>query len=117
MASEEEEVARLCQSELIPLVEAMMSPLTLKQQRFQAYEKLEHFKQTSPLLVQCGLTLATKHSEAAIRHFGLKVLEDVIKLRWNEMSLEQKVFIKDNAMKLIDSNTDGLHLIKDAISR
>lgn len=29
-----------------------------------------------------------------VRHFGLKILEDIVKARWNEMSGEEKLFIK-----------------------
>ena len=40
-----------------------------------------------------------------IRHFGLKILEDVVKARWNSMVPEEKVFIKDSLMKLMASGT------------
>jgi exportin-5 len=48
-------------------------------------------------------------------------MEDVIKLRWNDMSLEQKVFVKENVMRMVETvgegNLGNLHLIKDGISR
>ena len=56
-----------------------------------------------------------------VRHFGLKILEDVVKARWNSMVPEEKVFIKENLMKLMESGTGHItaeHLyIKDAVAR
>ena len=40
-----------------------------------------------------------------IRHFGLKILEDVVKARWHSMVPEEKVFIKESLMKLMASGT------------
>ena len=40
-----------------------------------------------------------------IRHFGLKILEDVVKARWHSMVPEEKVFIKESLMKLMSSGT------------
>ena len=118
------EVKNLCQHQLVPAVQAMMSPITPQPQRLEAFQKLEQFKRESPVSVQCGLALAGPPPEGAwpvdpsLRHFGLKVLEDVIKLRWNEMSLEQKVFVKDNVMRLVESVESACpHMIKDGISR
>ena len=60
-------------------------------------------------------------SAGIVRHFGLKLVEDIIKLRWNDMSGEEKVFVKNNAMKLMEEGasdilTEDLH-IKDVIAR
>ena len=56
-----------------------------------------------------------------VRHFGLKILEDVVKARWNSMAAEEKVFIKESLMKLMSSGTGHItveHLfIKDALAR
>ena len=47
---------------------------------------VEDFKLKSPLAVNCGLLLARGQikDDHMIRHFGLKILEDVIKLRWSD---------------------------------
>ena len=45
------------------------------------------------------------NSSPMVRHFGLKILEDVVKARWHNMVPEEKVFIKENLMKLMASGT------------
>ena len=49
-----------------------------------------------------------------------RLLEEIIKLRWNDMTPEEKVFVKDNAMRLmriqVDILSEARH-VKDAISR
>lgn len=39
----------------------------------------EEFKESSTLCVPCGLQLADKAQPAVVRHFGLQILEHVIK--------------------------------------
>lgn len=39
----------------------------------------EEFKETSAFCVPCGLQLADKAQPAVVRHFGLQILEHVIK--------------------------------------
>ena len=39
----------------------------------------EEFKESSSLCVPCGLRLADKAQPAVVRHFGLQILEHVIK--------------------------------------
>ena len=66
---------------------------------------MEDFKENSPLGSQCGIYLVGNNTSPMVRHFGLKILEDVVKARWNIMVPEEKVFIKDNLMKLMESGT------------
>uniref|UniRef100_A0A8C1QDL9 Uncharacterized protein n=1 Tax=Cyprinus carpio TaxID=7962 RepID=A0A8C1QDL9_CYPCA len=37
------------------------------------------FKEKSPFCVECGLQLAEKSQTAVVRHFGLQILEHVVK--------------------------------------
>lgn len=118
--SSEEEVAAVC-GQLIAAVEVMMSPTAPREGRIEAFQKCEQFKQSSPIALQCGLALGQPTHNPMVRHFGLKILEDTIKLRWNEMAPEQKFFLKENVMKMIASGTNNLMSelthIKDGISR
>ncbi|KAM4041690.1 exportin-5 [Anomaloglossus baeobatrachus] len=61
----------------------------------------EGFKETCPVCVPCGLQLAEKSQPPLIRHFGLQVLEHVVKFRWNDMDREEKLVLKDSVMGLI----------------
>lgn len=102
-------------------VELTMNPQVPMDQRHRAFTQLEEFKENSPYGSQCGFYLVT-HSQAPVaRHFGLKLLEDVVKARWNSMVAEEKIFIKENLMKLMSSGTGHLtveHLfMKDALAR
>ena len=71
----------------------------------QAFNQLEEFKENSPYGSQCGFYLIGNNGNPMIRHFGLKILEDVVKARWHSMVPEEKVFIKDSLMKLMASGT------------
>ena len=107
MASQAE-VERIC-GELIRAVQAQMDPMSPPNMRIEAITHCENFKEQSPpaLGVQCGLFLSQRNpatssntsginpsSAGIVRHFGLKLVEDIIKLRWNDMSGEEKVFVK-----------------------
>ncbi|KAI4464063.1 exportin 1/5 [Holotrichia oblita] len=87
--------------------------------RHKAYTACESFKETSPLEVEAGLYLAagTQHSLVA-RHFGLQLMEHTVKYRWTQISQQEKIFIKENAMKLLSAGgiSDEPHM-KDALSR
>lgn len=39
----------------------------------------EEFKEKCPICVPCGLKLAEKTQTAIVRHFGLQILEHVVK--------------------------------------
>ncbi|KAL2740682.1 exportin-5 [Vespula squamosa] len=110
-------------AELARVVEVMMSPNIPQQQRIEVYNACERFKESSPLCAQCGLYLAQKspNRSPVVRHFGLQLMEHCIKYRWTQISQSEKIFIKENAMKLLQEGTEPLlqeeaH-IKDALSR
>ncbi|XP_015436514.1 PREDICTED: exportin-5 [Dufourea novaeangliae] len=110
-------------AELAQVVEVMMSPNVPQQQRLEVYNACERFKESSPLCAQCGLYLAQKspNRSSVVRHFGLQLMEHCIKYRWTQISQSEKIFIKENAMKLLQEGIEPLlqeeaH-IKDALSR
>ena len=110
-------------AELARIVEVMMSPNVPHQQRLEVYSACERFKESSPLCVQCGIYLAQRSSDrnSVVRHFGLQLMEHCVKYRWTQISQSEKIFIKENAMKLLQEGTEPLlqeetH-IKDALSR
>lgn len=110
-------------AELARGVELMMSPDVPHEQRLQVYDAYERFKETSPLCAQCGLYLAQKspNKSAIVRHFGLQLMEHCVKYRWTRISQSEKLFIKENAMKLLQEGTEPFlqeaNHIKDALSR
>jgi len=122
MASEAE-VEAMC-DQLVRAVEAMLDHTSSPQIRQDALKYCENFKEQSPpaLGVQCGLVLSQPRPEQpVIRHFGLRLMEEIIKLRWNDMTGPEKVFVKDNAMRLMaegsaDILAEARH-VKDAQSR
>lgn len=101
----------------------MLNPMSPQTVRMEAFTHCESFKEQSPpnLSMHCGLMLCSGKKPDVVRHFGLKLLEDTIKLRWNEMPPDQKLFMKENAMRLMESGTSDLiteaRHIKDALSR
>lgn len=118
MANEAEIVC----GQLANAVRAMMDPMTPSQTRLEAFNHCERFKETSdPALgIQCAILLSS-NPDQIVRHFGLKLLEDVIKLRWNDMTPEQKLYVKESAMGIMNTGIDNIvkhptH-IKDAIAR
>jgi exportin-5 len=110
-------------AELARVVEVMMSPNIPHQQRLEVYNACERFKESSPLCAQCGLFLAQKSPDRSsiVRHFGLQLMEHCIKYRWTQISQSEKIFIKENAMKLLQEGTEPQvqeeNHIKDALSR
>jgi exportin-5 len=87
------EVAQLS-AQLIRAVEISMSPTASSQERRNAYEACEQFKETSPMCAECGLYLAQLPNIAIVRHFGLQLMEHCVKYRWNKMTQAEKLFIK-----------------------
>ena len=86
--------------------------------------------------IQCGLVLSLPKYPDVVRHFGLKLLEETIKLKWNDMPTgfvllhflhfrrhflkstfcfikDQKVFIKENAMRLMESGV--VDIVSEAV--
>lgn len=77
----------------------------------------------SPLCSQTGLYMASGHQyNSTVKHFGLQLLEETVKYKWNSISQQEKIFIKENAMKLLNMGVGPaedlslLHL-KVALSR
>ncbi|XP_044747732.1 exportin-5 [Coccinella septempunctata] len=106
-------------SDLARAVELAMSAEASHSDRHQAYNACESFKENSPLCAAAGLYLAAgaEHSLTS-RHFGLQLMEHMVKYRWTQISQQEKIFIKENAMKLLSAGgvSDELHM-KDALSR
>lgn len=108
--------------QLAAAVELTMNPNASQIERHDAYTACEMFKEKSPLCVQCGLYLAQRSDYSHfVRHFGLQLMEHCIKYRWYNMTQAEKLFIKENAMKLVErgmdiSLEDKAHM-RDALSR
>lgn len=107
-------------AELVRAIEITMDPTVPHPQRLEAYNNCEAFKDKSPYCVQCGLYLAQqKQLSEHVQHFGLQLMEYCIKYRWYDLPQGEKIFIKENAMKLL---SDGMSLktpshMKDALCR
>ncbi|KAK9541525.1 hypothetical protein VZT92_001560 [Zoarces viviparus] len=115
-----EQVAAMCE-QLIKAVNVMMDAETAQLYRLEALKFCEEFKETSSFCVPCGLQLADKAQPAVVRHFGLQILEHVIKFRWNNMEQQEKVQLKECAMQLLSTGTHVIleeeSHIKDVLSR
>uniref|UniRef100_UPI0037E7BD73 exportin-5 n=1 Tax=Semicossyphus pulcher TaxID=241346 RepID=UPI0037E7BD73 len=115
-----DQVAAMCE-QLIKAVNAMMDAETSQIYRLEALKFCEEFKETSSFCVPCGLQLADKAQPAVVRHFGLQILEHVIKFRWNNMQQQEKVQLKECAMQLLSNGTHSIleevSHIKDVLSR
>uniref|UniRef100_A0A8D2J353 Exportin-5 n=1 Tax=Varanus komodoensis TaxID=61221 RepID=A0A8D2J353_VARKO len=113
-------VSTLCE-QLVKAVTVMMDPASTQRYRLEALKFCEEFKEKSPVCVPCGLKLAEKTQTAIVRHFGLQILEHVVKFRWNTMGRLEKVYLKNNVMGLISSGTQNIleeeSHIKDVLSR
>lgn len=108
--------------ELAKAVELIMHPSTTQQARMEAYMACERFKEESPLCAQVGLFLASGQYTQNVKHFGLQLMEYTIKFKWNCISQEEKIFIKEHAMKLLlmgvgPAEDRSLSHLKDALSR
>uniref|UniRef100_A0A8D0BQW5 Exportin-5 n=1 Tax=Salvator merianae TaxID=96440 RepID=A0A8D0BQW5_SALMN len=97
-------VNSLCE-QLVKAVTVMMDPASTQRYRLEALKFCEEFKEKSPVCVPCGLKLAEITQTAIVRHFGLQILEHVVKFRWNNMSRPEKVYLKNNVMGLISNET------------
>lgn len=110
---------------LANLIQATLNPLSPQPLRLEALEKIEDFKNNSPLCAQCGLFLVRCNDYSHIvRHTGIQLMEHCIKYRWYVISQEEKVFIKESCIALLAA--DGSDIIPllhahrhtlDAISR
>ncbi|XP_071336660.1 exportin-5 [Trachinotus anak] len=115
-----DQVAAMC-DQLIKAVNVMMDAETSQIYRLEALKFCEEFKETNSFCVPCGLQLADKAQPPVVRHFGLQILEHVIKFRWNNMQQQEKVQLKECAMQLLSNGTHSIleeeSHIKDALSR
>ncbi|KAJ8250821.1 hypothetical protein COCON_G00227430 [Conger conger] len=115
-----EPVAAMC-DQLIKAVNVMMDAESSQRYRLEALKFCEEFKEKCPFCVPCGLQLADKAQSPVIRHFGLQILEHVIKFRWNNMPPQEKVQLKNCAMGLLSNGTRPImeeeSHIKDVLSR
>uniref|UniRef100_A0A673BIR6 Exportin-5 n=1 Tax=Sphaeramia orbicularis TaxID=375764 RepID=A0A673BIR6_9TELE len=115
-----DQVSTMCE-QLVKAVNVIMDAETSQIYRLEALKFCEEFKETSSLCVPCGLKLADKGHSAVVRHFGLQVLEHVIKFRWNNMQQQEKVQLKECAMQLLSNGTHSIleeeSHIKDVLSR
>ncbi|CAB3377710.1 Hypothetical predicted protein [Cloeon dipterum] len=113
-------VHQVC-AQLVGAVEVSLDPNASVSKRREAYEACEQFKENSPICAQCGQVLAQLPNPAIIRHFGLQLMEHCIRHRWNVLSIEDKLFIKESSMELLRGGTlsmfDEQSHIKDAIAR
>ncbi|XP_027030360.1 exportin-5 [Tachysurus fulvidraco] len=115
-----EPVDAMCE-QLIKAVTVMMDSETNQRYRLEALKFCEEFKEKCPFCIPCGIQLADKSQAAVVRHFGLQILEHVIKFQWNDMPQQDKVHLKDCIMEMLTNGTypileEESH-IKDALSR
>ncbi|CAG9765454.1 unnamed protein product [Ceutorhynchus assimilis] len=106
-------------ADLARAVELTMSPNASHADRLKAYQACESFKETSPLCAEAGLYLAASTQNSLnSRHFGLQLMEHTVKYRWTQISQQEKIFIKENSMKLLAAGgiSEEPHM-KDALSR
>ncbi|KAM7318625.1 hypothetical protein ACRRTK_021737 [Alexandromys fortis] len=120
LAMDMEQVNALCE-ELVKAVTVMMDPSSTQRYRLEALKFCEEFKEKCPICVPCGLRLAEITQIAIVRHFGLQILEHVVKFRWNSMSRLEKVYLKNSVMELLVNGTLSIleeeNHIKDVLSR
>ncbi|XP_029448694.1 exportin-5 isoform X1 [Rhinatrema bivittatum] len=116
----DEQVGTLCE-QLVKAVTVMMDPGSSQRYRLEALKFCEEFKEKCPICVPCGLKLAEKTQTAIVRHFGLQILEHVVKYRWNNMPRMEKVYLKNNVIWLISNGIQSIleeeSHIKDVIAR
>ncbi|KAI4880521.1 hypothetical protein NFI96_013341 [Prochilodus magdalenae] len=93
-------VAAMCE-QLVKAVTVMMDAESNQRYRLEALKFCEEFKEKCPFCVPCGLQLADKSQAAVVRHFGLQILEHVIKFQWNSMPQQDKVHLKNCTMELL----------------
>ncbi|KAJ8384765.1 hypothetical protein AAFF_G00198510 [Aldrovandia affinis] len=115
-----EPVAAMC-DQLIKAVNVMMDGESSQRYRLEALKFCEEFKEKCPFCVPCGLQLADKSQSPIVRHFGLQILEHVVKFRWNSMPPQEKYQLKNCAMGLLSNGTHPImeeeSHIKDVLSR
>ncbi|XP_071797679.1 exportin-5-like [Asterias amurensis] len=108
---------------LTEAVNVAMNAEVAQQERFNAYQLCEEFKELAPFseCVASGLQFADIRNTTVIRHFGLQLLEHSVKFRWNSTTPDEKLFLKDSVIRLFQNGTEDLlqeqMCIKDGLSR
>ncbi|KAJ8725207.1 hypothetical protein PYW07_016165 [Mythimna separata] len=111
------EVALLV-DELSRAVELTLIPTVSHEERSQAYNACESFKENSPWCAQAGLLLASGNQYSpGVKHFGLQLMEHTVKYRWTQITQAEKIFIKENAMKLLYMGGWETSHLNDALAR
>ena len=72
----------------------------------KAYEYIETFKKTSNFILDIGFEMANSTVSYELAHFGLHLISDVIKFKWNTLDSHIKLVIKNKLVELI-SNLDS----------
>lgn len=108
----------LIADDLSRAVELTLNPSVSQDARNQAYNACESFKENSPWCAQAGLLLASGNQySAVVKHFGLQLMEHTIKYRWTQITQPEKLFIKENAMKLLYMGGWETAHLNDALAR
>ncbi|KAJ0179536.1 hypothetical protein K1T71_005248 [Dendrolimus kikuchii] len=108
----------LIADELSRAIELTLNPSVSHEARNQAYNACESFKENSPWCAQAGLVLASGNQYSPqVKHCGLQLMEHTIKYRWTQITQAEKIFIKENAMKLLYMGGWETGHLNDALSR
>ncbi|XP_037087668.1 exportin-5-like [Pollicipes pollicipes] len=98
-------------------MQALMSPTLPPAERQRIYELCERLKE-SPLALQCGVYLSASERPDLVRYMGLQLLETTITFHWNELPVQDKVFLKDYCLQLMTSVTAAAPAhMRDALCR
>ncbi|XP_047518097.1 exportin-5 [Pieris napi] len=108
----------LIADELSRAVELTLNPSVAHEARSQAYNACESFKENSPWCAQAGLLLASGGQYSpVVKHFGLQLMEHTVKYRWTQITQAEKLYIKENAMKLLYMGGWETGHLNDALAR
>lgn len=68
------------------------------------------FKEVSPLCPQAGFFLINSQYSSVVKHFGLQLIEYTVKFNWNNISQQEKVYIKVSCF-----TSDSLRRVKSSL--
>ncbi|XP_065574685.1 exportin-5-like isoform X1 [Artemia franciscana] len=115
------EAAQLILKSITSAIETTLNPLASQSDRHDAYLFIEEFKEKSPLCSEVGWILVKNPGLHIARNFGLQLLEHSIRYRWNIIGIQEKLFIKDCAMELLNGKIENIarepSYLKDGIGR
>lgn len=80
-----------------------------KTQYQNAYDYIENFKKTSQFILDIGFDFSFSTDSFELAHFGLHLISNVIKFKWNDIDASFKLIIKNKLIDLItnlDSRSD-----------